>query len=136
MGLNDFNFLFRENGNGIVNSKIGNGNKKCKCIRYIYPINSLLHTSPIIIPRDKLPDKNPVEIVIIVTNHRLSNALGLNKPSQSPVLYAISIIMPTIAAIGISLIERLKNNVKIINKTLVIIDENCETEPLSKFNLL
>jgi uncharacterized ubiquitin-like protein YukD len=109
-----------------------NGNEKLM----IYPSNNLLATIPIIIPSDKLPDKNPVEIVIIVTNHRLSNALGLNKPSQSPVLYAINIIIPTIAAIGISLMDRLKNNVKIINKTLVIMDENCEIEPLSRFNLL
>lgn len=96
----------------------------------------LSNTTPATTPIVKLPDTNPTIAVIIVTTHRLSNDCGLNKLSQSPVLYTTSNITPTTAAIGISLMARPKKRHMTIKSTLVITDENWVFAPFAKFSLL
>lgn len=96
----------------------------------------LSNITPTMTPSDKLPDENPTIAVINVITHRRSNDCGLNKLSQSPVLYTTSNMTPTTAAIGISLMARPKKRHITIKSTLVITDENWVFAPLNKFNLL
>ena len=46
--------------------------------------------TPTMTPSDRLPDTNPIIAVMTVMIHRRSNDCGLNKLSQSPVLYTTS----------------------------------------------
>ena len=114
------------------------------CFIIVYTDDAMFHTraailsnmTPTMTPSDRLPDTNPTMAVITVITHRRSNDCGLNKLSQSPVLYTTSNITPTTAATGISLMARPKKRQITIKSTLVITDENWVFAPFAKFSLL